>query len=445
MRQSNKWEPQSWRKFPIKQAPQYRNLEELERVEGELRGYPPLVFAKEVDLLKAKLSRVNEENLFILQGGDCAESFTRFGGQRIRDFYKLMLQMSVILGFCSGMEILKIGRIAGQFAKPRSEEFEEIDGKMLPSFRGDIINGSEPTAESRVHQPQRMLQAYHQSASTLNLLRAFCNGGMADLHLIQQYNLDFVRSHPMGEKYQTLTQEISQSLAFIESCGIEAKQAPKLSEFFISHEALLLPYEECLCRTDSLSGRIYDCSAHFLWIGERTFDSQAHLEFMRGISNPKGIKVSPRMTSTDLLRLLDWFNPDNQKGEIVLIVRMGETIKHSLPPLLEVLEKEKREVVLLNDPMHGNTIKQGGIKTRYFASILQELDRFFEICADCGMKAGGIHLEMTAEEVTECIGGMIDVGSLSKNYQTTCDPRLNASQSLELAFGLGEKMRKRFG
>lgn len=431
------WSPSSWRNYPIKQAPKYPNLNQLQEAEKELRGYPPLVFAKEVELLKKKLAKVQEGKAFILQGGDCAESFDRLSGAGIRDFYKLFLQMSVVLGFAKGMEIVKIGRIAGQFAKPRSQEYEEIDGKKFPIFRGDMINGI--SLDEREHNPQRMLKAYHQACSTLNLLRAFSKGGMADLHLIQRYNLDFVAHHPLGQKYQALAQEISQALAFVESCGIEICEAKEFGEFFVSHEALLLHYEEALCREDSLDGGIYDCSSHFLWIGERTVESEAHLEFMRGIRNPKGIKISAKMQPANLLRLLDKLNPKNLKGEIVLIARMGEEgISSSLPALLEATRE--RNVVWINDAMHGNTIKSNGVKTRHFSSILSEIRQFFAICEDCGVYAGGLHLEMTQEDVSECIGGSVTKEGLGKNYATQCDPRLNATQALELAFLVGERV-----
>lgn len=429
------WSPSSWRNFPIKQAPKYPNLELLQELERELGSYPPLVFAKEVELLKKKLTKVQEGRAFILQGGDCAESFDRLSGASIRDFYKLFLQMSVILGFAKGMEIVKIGRIAGQFAKPRSQEFEEIEGTQVPIFRGDMINGI--SLNEREHNPERMLKAYHQSCSTLNLLRAFSKGGMADLHLIQRYNLDFVTHNPLGQKYQVLAQEISQALAFVESCGVDISKSEEFGEFFVSHEALLLHYEESLCREDSLGGGIYDCSSHFLWIGERTVESEAHIEFMRGIRNPKGIKVGTKMQPKVLLNLLDKLNPDNLSGEIVLIARMGEEqIVSTLPLLLEATKE--RNVVWINDPMHGNTIKSNGVKTRHFSSILNEIKQFFAICEDCGVYAGGLHLEMTQEDVSECIGGSVTKEGLMKNYSTQCDPRLNATQALELAFLVGE-------
>lgn len=429
------WSPNSWRNYPIKQAPNYQDLNKLCEVEKELRGYPPLVFAKEVELLKKKLIKVQEGKAFILQGGDCAESFDRLSGASIRDFYKLFLQMSVVLGFAKGMEIVKIGRIAGQFAKPRSQEFEEIEGKSFPIFRGDMINGI--GLNEREHNPERMLKAYHQSCSTLNLLRAFSKGGMADLHLIQRYNLDFVTHNPLGQKYQALAQEISQALAFVESCGVDISKSEEFGEFFVSHEALLLHYEEPLCREDSLGGGIYDCSSHFLWIGERTVQSEAHLEFMSGIRNPKGIKVGAKMQSKDLLTLLDKLNPENKSGEIVLIARMGEEqIASALAPLLRATKE--RNVVWINDAMHGNTIKSNGVKTRHFSSILNEIKQFFAICEDCGVYAGGLHLEMTQEDVSECIGGSVTKEGLMKNYSTQCDPRLNATQALELAFLVGE-------
>ncbi|RDU72047.1 3-deoxy-7-phosphoheptulonate synthase class II [Helicobacter brantae] len=429
------WTPSTWRSLPIKQSPNYADRERLVEVERELRGYPPLIFAKEVELLKSKIAKVQEGRAFILQGGDCAESFDRLSGAGIRDFYKLFLQMSVIVGYARGMEILKIGRIAGQFAKPRSEEFEEVGGVRIPSFRGDMINGI--ALDEREHNPERMLKAYHQSSSTLNLLRAFSKGGMADLHLISRYNLDFVTHNPLGQKYQALAKDISQALAFVESCGVDIDKRNEFGEFFVSHEALVLNYEEAMCREDSLGGGIYDCSSHFLWIGERTIDSPAHIEFMRGIKNPKGIKVSPRMSAERLLGLLDTLNPSNQKGEIVLIARMGEEyIASSLPPLLRATKE--RNVVWVNDPMHGNTIKSNGVKTRYFESILSEIRQFFALCEECGVYAGGLHLEMTQEDVSECIGGSVTIEGLGKNYATQCDPRLNATQSLELAFLVGE-------
>ncbi|MCE3048175.1 3-deoxy-7-phosphoheptulonate synthase class II [Helicobacter kayseriensis] len=434
------WSPSSWRNHLIKQAPSYEDQEDLQRVEQKLSSYPPLIFAKEVDLLKTKLQKVALGEAFILQGGDCAESFSRFSADSIRDFYKLILQMSIILGFSSQKEIIKLGRIAGQFAKPRSQDFEEKEGIKLPIFRGDMINSLDFNPSGRKHDPQRMLQAYHQSTATLNLLRAFSKGGMADFHLFAQYILDFAQSHPLAQRYKTLANQISQALCFAQSCGINLETMSNFCEFFTSHEALLLHYEEALCRTDSLSQQFYDCSAHFLWIGERTLSSPAHLEFIRGIQNPKGLKVSTRTPINELLKALDLLNPSNQKGEIALIIRMGEEgIQTRLPPLIQSIQQHKKEVIWMSDPMHGNTMTKNGIKTRQFSSIINELAHFFSITREFGVYAGGVHLEMTGEDVTECIGGSITQEGLQKNYITQCDPRLNATQSLDLAFWLADQ------
>lgn len=436
------WSPSSWRTQKILQAPIYTDKEMLQEVEQELASYPPLVFAREVDLLKKKLQSVHLGNAFVLQGGDCAESFSRPYANLIRDFYKLILQMSVVLGFASGKEMIKIGRIAGQFAKPRSETLEVRNGVALPSYRGDIINSVEFSPQERRHDPLRMLKAYQQSASTLNLLRAFSKGGMADLHLLSQYNLEFVKNHPIGKLYKTLAQEIDQALQFLQSCGVNLESGANFSEFFTSHESLLLHYEEALCRKDSLSGEMYDCSAHFLWIGERTLASQAHIEFMRGIKNPKGIKVSARTSKDLLLKALDILNPQNQQGEIVLIVRMGfQEIKNHLLPLIEAIRQNGKEVIWMSDPMHGNTTLENGVKTRYFLNILDEVRSFFEICKENGIRASGLHLEMTGENVTECIGGSVTQEKLPENYITQCDPRLNATQALELAFYVAEILK----
>lgn len=436
------WSPSSWRTRDILQAPDYNDQKSLQEVERELASYPPLVFAKEVDLLKKKLQSAHLGEAFILQGGDCAESFSRHYANLIRDFYKLILQMSVVLGFASGKEIIKIGRIAGQFAKPRSEALETRDGVALPSYRGDMINGLEFSTKERSHDPLRMLKAYQQSASTLNLLRAFSKGGMADLHLLSQYNLEFVKNNPMGKRYKTLAREIDQALRFIQSCGVNLESGANFSEFFTSHEALLLHYEEALCRKDSLSGEMYDCSAHFLWIGERTLNSPAHIEFIRGIENPKGIKVSARTSRDLLLKTLDVLNPQNRLGEIVLIIRMGfEEIKTHLAPLIEVIKQNGKEVIWMSDPMHGNTTLENGVKTRYFLNMLDEVKSFFEICKENGVRPSGLHLEMTGENVTECIGGSVTQEKLPENYITQCDPRLNATQALELAFCVAEILK----
>lgn len=436
------WSPSSWRAQEILQAPIYDDEEKLQEVQKELASYPPLVFAKEVDLLKKKLQSVHLGQALILQGGDCAESFSRPHANLIRDFYKLILQMSVVLGFASGKEIIKIGRIAGQFAKPRSEALEVRNGVALPSYRGDMINGLGFSLEERSHDPLRMLRAYQQSASTLNLLRAFSKGGMADLHLLSQYNLEFVKNNPMGKRYKSLAREIDQALQFIQSCGVNLESGANFSEFFTSHESLLLHYEEALCRKDSLSGEMYDCSAHFLWIGERTLNSPAHIEFIRGIKNPKGIKVSARTSRDLLLKTLDVLNPQNQQGEIVLIVRMGfQNIQTHLAPLIEAIKQNGQEVIWISDPMHGNTTLENGVKTRYFLHMLDEVKSFFEICKESGARPSGLHLEMTGENVTECIGGSVTQEKLPENYITQCDPRLNATQALELAFCVAEILK----
>lgn len=438
-----KWSLSSWQNKDIKQSPTYEDLDKLLAVKTELASYPPLVFAKEVDLLKEKLKKVYRGNAFVLQGGDCAESFDRFSGSAIRDFYKLILQMSVVLGFSSGKEILKIGRIAGQFAKPRTEEFEERDKVKLPSFRGDMINSHIFSQDARKPSPERMIRTYQQSASTLNLLRAFSKGGMANLDLISQYNLDFVQNNPLGKRYKSLANDISQALRFIRSCGVNLESSPNLCDFFVSHEALLLHYEESLCRTDSLSGKIYDCSAHFLWIGERTLSSPAHIEFIRGIRNPKGLKISTRTQIDDLLKILDILNPQNNEGEITLIVRMGkEGIKTHFPPLIQAIKKSGKKVIWLSDPMHGNTILSSGVKTRHFSDIFEEIALFFLLCKEYEIYPGGLHLEMTGENVTECIGGSVTQEILQENYITQCDPRFNATQSLELAFLVAQILRE---
>ena len=437
------WSPSSWQNQDIKQSPYYEDVEKLSSIKAELTSYPPLVFAKEIDLLKEKLKKIHCGKAFVLQGGDCAESFDRFSGNLIRDFYKLILQMSVVLGFSSGKEIIKIGRIAGQFAKPRSSEFEKQGEIKLPSFRGDMINSHLFTQDARKPSPERMIRTYQQSASTLNLLRAFSKGGMANLHLISQYNLDFVQNNPFGKRYKSLAEDISQAVRFIQSCGVNLESAPDLCDFFVSHEALLLHYEETLCRTDSLSGKIYGCSAHFLWIGERTLSSPAHIEFIRGIQNPKGLKISTRTKINDLLKILDILNPQNNQGEIALIIRMGKDgIKTHFPPIIQAIKESGKQVIWLSDPMHGNTILSGGVKTRYFSHILEEIVSFFSICKTYDIYPGGLHLEMTGENVTECIGGSVTQEILQENYTTQCDPRFNAIQSLELAFLIAQILRE---
>ncbi len=444
------WTPDSWRSRPIRQVPAYPDPARLAAVEAKLRRYPPLVFAGEVRALKAALARAADGRAFVLQGGDCAESFQDFTANIIRDTFRVLLQMSVVLTFGASLPVVKLGRMAGQFAKPRSSDVETRDGETLPTYRGDIVNGAEFTPEARVPDPTRMETGYFQSAGTLNLLRAFATGGYADLHEVHRWNLGFVARSPLIERYQSLAHRIDETLAFMSACGISSSTTPQIREtdFFTSHESLLLPYEQALTRVDSTSGDWYACSAHFLWIGDRTRQPDgAHVEFMRGVRNPIGIKVGPTTPVEDLLRLIDILNPTDEPGRLTLITRMGaEKAQHLLPPLLRAVRREGRRVVWVCDPMHGNTISSNaGLKTRSFDAILAEVHGFFDAHAAEGTWAGGVHVEMTGHEVTECIGGahgltMMDLG---EHYETFCDPRLNAEQSLELAFLVAEELTAR--
>lgn len=447
--QIKEWNPKSWRIKTALQQPNYKDLSALEEAEKQLGKYPPLVFAGEARSLKAHLAKVSKGEAFLLQGGDCAESFTDFNAVRIRDLFKVILQMAVVLTYAGACPIVKVGRLAGQFAKPRSSDTETIGGVTLPSYRGDIINGMEFSAEAREADPKRILQAYHQSAATLNLIRAFAQGGLADLNQVQKWNLDFVDG-AQSERFSDMASKITQALAFMQACGITAENTSTLreTEFFTSHEALLLNYEEALTRKDHLTGDWYDCSAHMLWIGERTRNLKgAHLEFLRGVGNPLGVKIGPNATREDILGICDILNPHNEAGRLNLIVRMGaNVILDKLPKLLESLKSEKREIVWSIDPMHGNTTKaSSGYKTRSFDSILNEVKAFFEIHRSVGTYAGGVHLEMTGEDVTECVGGMqaITEENLGCNYNTQCDPRLNASQAVELSFLIADVLKNR--
>jgi 3-deoxy-7-phosphoheptulonate synthase len=443
------WSPESWRQKTIRQLPKYPDQDALRSVEAELANQPPLVFAGEARALKQQLARVAQGDAFLLQGGDCAESFKEFNSNQIRDTFKVLLQMAVVLTFGGQSPVVKIGRMAGQFAKPRSADDETIGGVTLPSYRGDIINGIEFDEASRVPDPERMLKAYHQSSSTLNLLRAFAQGGLADLHQVHQWNLGFVDKSPQGERYQHLADMIDDTLAFMSACGISPENTPQIREtqFFTSHEALLLPYEQALTRQDSLTGDWYDCSAHMLWIGDRTrqLDS-AHVEFCRGINNPLGLKTGPSTDPEELIRLIDILNPDNEPGRLNLIVRMGaDNIAEHLPALLQRVKAEGRHVVWSSDPMHGNTIKAGnGYKTRAVDSILSEVKDFFQIHRAEGTHAGGVHFEMTGRNVTECIGGAFDITEhdLAERYHSHCDPRLNADQALELSFQIADAVKQ---
>jgi 3-deoxy-7-phosphoheptulonate synthase len=428
--------------------PQYRDVGKLAAVEQILSNYPPLVSADEARSLKAALGRVAEGKAFLLQGGDCAESFAEFHPDKIRDTFRVLLQMAVILTFGSGLPVVKVGRVAGQFAKPRSAELEVIDGISLPSYRGDIVNASDFDEVSRTPDPARMIQAYNQSAATLNLLRAFARGGYAHLQRLHQWNLGFVARSPWAERFETFASQLDEALEFMTACGVagEATSAIRETDFFTSHEALLLPYEQPLTRIDSDTGDWYDASAHLLWIGDRTRQIDgAHVEFLRGVKNPLGLKCGPSLESDDLIRLIDVLNPDNEPGRLTLIVRMGaDKVGHKLPPLIRRVRKAGRAVVWVCDPMHGNTVSsRSGYKTRSFDRILSEVRDFFDVHRAEGSHPGGVHFEMTGEDVTECTGGAQSITdeSLSLRYRTAVDPRLNASQALELAFLIAEMSR----
>ncbi len=447
---SNIWTPNSWRDFPIKQQPNYEDLKKLKKVEKELSSYPPLIFAQEARSLKEQLAKVSEGDAFLLQGGDCAESFTNFNANNIKSLFQVMMQMAVVMTFSGGKPVVKVGRVAGQFAKPRSSDTEMINGVEFPSYRGDIVNGIEANMKSRVPNPKKLLKAYNQSAATVNLLRAFSRGGMADLNKVHKWNLDYMKNHPLGEKYNDMANKISEALRFMQSCGITSENTPSLNQttLYTSHEALLLNYEEALTREDSLTSKWYDCSAHMLWIGDRTRAlDEAHIEYFRGINNPIGCKVGPSMQEDELIKLIDALNPTNEAGRLNLIVRMGASkIEDHFPKLLKKVEDEGRKVVWSCDPMHGNVEKtDNGYKTRDFDNILSEVKQFFQIHKAQGSVAGGIHLEMTGQNVTECTGSKscsITTKDLESRYHTQCDPRLNADQSLELAFMIGDALKE---
>ena len=443
------WNKSSWREKPILQQPTYPDKKELDKVLDILKGYPPLVFAGEARKLKKALCEVAKGRAFLLQGGDCAESFSEFHADNIRDTFKVLLQMSVIMTYAGSLPVVKVGRLGGQFAKPRSSDTETINGKTLDSYRGDIINGVDFTKKDRTPDPERMIKAYNQSAATLNLLRAFASGGMADLREVHKWNLDFAHKSKVTKKYETLAHNIEQSLDFMAACGITSKSYRTLAEtdFYTSHEALLLPYEETFTRQDSLTDEWYDTSSHMLWIGDRTRQLDgAHVEFMRGIKNPIGIKAGPSMTPDELIRLIDVLNPDNEAGRLNVIVRMGaDKVGEGMPSLLKAVKHEGKEIVWSCDPMHGNTIKSGnGYKTRPVEAVLREMKQFFQVHKAEGTFAGGVHLEMTGKDVTECIGGSFEIreDDLSSRYHTHCDPRLNADQSLELAFLIADTLKE---
>jgi 3-deoxy-7-phosphoheptulonate synthase len=442
------WSPSSWRAYPAAQQPDWPQPERVETVRSRLAAYPPLVFAGEARALRDSLAGVVEGRAFVLQAGDCAESFHEFSAITIREKLKIMLQMAAVLTYGATLPVLKIGRIAGQFVKPRSSATERVDGEELPVFRGHMVNGESPTADARRPDPERMLQGYHQSAATLNLLRAFTKGGFADLNQVHMWNQEFVASSAQGRRYEALASEIERALRFMAACGIDLTDEPHLHQvdFWTSHEGLLLEYEEPLTRRDSLTGDWYDCSAHMLWIGERTRQPDgAHMEFFSGVHNPVGVKIGPAATPEDVLELCERLNPRRLPGRLTLITRMGsERIFELLPPILRAVREAEHPVVWVCDPMHANVFTSAnGRKTRHFDSVLGEIEGFFAAHRQERTWPGGVHLEFTGEDVTECLGGSEDVQEeqLDSRYMSLCDPRLNARQSLDLAFRIAELMR----
>ncbi len=442
------WSPSSWRAAPAWQMPAYDSAADLTTVEGRLRAFPPLVFAGEARELRRQLAEVAAGRGFLLQGGECAESFADFHGDHIRDTLRVLLQMSAVLAFGAGVPVVKVGRLAGQFAKPRSSDFERVGEVDLPSYRGDIINALDFTPAARRPDPARQIQAYAQSAATLNLLRSLTDGGYASLTRAHEHNLDFVAQSPQGERYREVADHISEALAFMSACGVSELTTPAMAstKLYVSHEALLLGYEEALTRTDSTTGEVYNVAAHMPWIGDRTRQLEgAHVEYMRGIANPVGLKVGPSITPDELLRLCDALNPRNEAGRLTLIVRMGhDRVQAGLPRLVRAVERAGARVVWSCDPMHGNTIKSAsGYKTRPFDQIMAEVEGFFAVHQAEGTHPGGIHIEMTGQNVTECTGGAQEItdAGLASRYHTPCDPRLNAQQSLEVAFLLAERLK----
>tara|TARA_B000000441_G_scaffold46016_1_gene30353 strand:- start:593 stop:1945 length:1353 start_codon:yes stop_codon:yes gene_type:complete len=446
---ANNWSKDSWRNKPVVQVPEYDDQKALEKVEKRLSSYPPLVFAGEARRLKEHLAKVCRGEAFLLQGGDCAESFAEHNPDNIRDTFRVILQMAIVLTFGAGCPVIKVGRIAGQFAKPRSAPLEKQGEIELPSYRGDIINNIEFVEDLRIPDPERQIMAYRQSASTLNLLRAFAQGGYANLDHVHKWNMGFVKESKQGEQYEQVANRISEALDFMDAVGINSNTTPELRsvDFYTSHESLLLGYEECLTRVDSTSGDWYDTSAHMLWIGDRTRQPDgAHIEFVRGIKNPIGMKCGPSLDSDELLKLIDLINPSNEEGRLTLITRYGaDNLDDHLPKLIRAVEKEGKKVVWSCDPMHGNTIKaSNGYKTRPLDSILTEVKQFIDIHESEGTYAGGVHIEMTGQNVTECLGGTqkISEEDLTDRYHTHCDPRLNANQALDLAFLISERLKE---
>ncbi len=446
------WTPNSWRELPILQVPEYPDQAKVAQVEQKLGAMPPLVFAGEAQNLRDQLGRVAEGRAFLLQGGDCAESFSEFSANNIRDSFKVLLQMAVVLTFGASLPVVKIGRLAGQFAKPRSAATEVIDGVELPSYRGDMVNGMGFTDKERIPDPKRLLRVYEQSASTLNLLRAFAGGGLADLNKVHSWVADYLRDTPETARFEEMAARIEESMNFMRACGITAETARPLAEtdMYTSHEALLLNYEEALTRRDTITEEKgwYATSAHMVWIGDRTRQpDHAHIEYMRGISNPIGLKCGPSLDPDELVRLIETLNPDNIPGRLTLIARMGaDKVRTGLPPLLRAVQKSGAKVVWCCDPMHGNTIKaSSGYKTRRLDDIMSEVRGFFDAHDEVGTYPGGVHFEMTGQNVTECVGGVVEVTEdrLGDRYHTHCDPRLNGGQALELAFLIADLLKKR--
>ena len=443
------WNPGRWRGLPIRQQPTWPDAAALGSVEERLRRTPPLVFAGEARRLRGRLARVCEGKAFLLQGGDCAESFAEFHPDTVRDTFRVLLQMAVVLTYGAKLPVVKVGRLAGQFAKPRSSDTETVGETTLPAYRGDMVNGMAFDDAARRPDPERLLQAYGQSAATLNLLRALAQGGYADLHAVHRWNLGFVAESTQGARYEALANQIGETLDFMAACGLTEETSPQIreTEFYTSHEALLLQYEEALTRIDSTTGGWYDCSAHMLWIGDRTRQADgAHVDFLSGVGNPLAIKAGPSLEPDDLLALIDRLDPQNEPGRLTVIARMGhEAVGAKLPPLVRAVRREGRQVVWACDPMHGNTIKSSnGYKTRVFDQVLAEVRGFFAVHRAEGTHPGGVHFEMTGQDVTECLGGAqaISEEDLSDRYHTHCDPRLNASQALELAFLIAEQLRE---
>ncbi|MBV1705620.1 MAG: 3-deoxy-7-phosphoheptulonate synthase class II [Hyphomicrobiales bacterium] len=443
------WSPSSWRSKPVAQMPGYADGAALESVEAQLAGFPPLVFAGEARKLKRALAKVAAGEAFLLQGGDCAESFAEHSADNIRDFFRVFLQMSVVLTFAAASPVIKVGRIAGQFAKPRSSDFETVDGVTLPAYRGDIVNDISFTSEGRQPDPRRQIDAYRQSAATLNLLRAFATGGYANLENAHRWMLGFVKDSPQSGRYQEVADRITETLGFMKAIGLdaEAHQELRATDFYTSHEALLLGFEQALTRIDSTTGDPYATSGHMLWVGDRTRQpDHAHVEYMRGIKNPIGLKCGPSLTPDGLLRLVDALNPENEPGRLTLICRFGAgKVEAHLPGLVRAIEREGKVVVWSCDPMHGNTVKAlSGYKTRPYEQITAEISQFFDVHQAEGTYAGGVHLEMTGKNVTECTGGARSISDteLSDRYHSHCDPRLNAEQAIEVAFLVAERLKR---